>query len=762
MTLLHLSWLLAIPLVILPGFLLHRLYPGEDDEPVEAVFASITSGVWLTSITAVTLVGLAGMLAKVHLRGWTVMAVALAFSVLFLWRLARRGPLGPQLILDRRSWLVFGVALAILAFTAVYYDRLLFDEERCIIRSSVLPYHNYWTAELPMLGQVPDWMFERNGFMIFNGGLREGMSYVITPFMAVFEFLGFRLVYAFSFFAIAGGIYTIVRRLVGGRSIPVLAMLFTCLNPYTLRMMSVDDNLFALATGTVALAWLLRGPPSWFWWMLPYGLFIGIRHECALTLPGVLLYLRHRPARGRNLAARRRQLALGALVFTLPFVITHLNLAFVAQLPPYEPLTLYPPMEHDFLGLFEFTLRGGLNWPFTAQLLRSLHTPFPPLIAFPLDMLNGLGIALWALVPAGLLALWRDQRAWFWLGLGWFLPFMAMLMVQSNWTEPDKMGIPNSVLTPVVLWMALGLAALLRGPGPWWRRALLPAATMGVLAFSVSAARGLDFAVDARANGFEDEEIHDVVPIRSLEEDPALIAFVKERMTTPSLLPSLRGRSPGSIAAGLTQGGLLRVRAEVLLEDLAHPEFSTYHPAAPAMMRSLIGLDELMHFPVSRMAEGGHDAWFGAAPSFPEPTSLVELEMDLGRRPGSDHAILVPAEGPGPDPIPLVGPGVMRIANIPVGWTDRPVAFSAISGMPTGPMLVLMFGEFDSDPPTGVPVLAWRDGSGLQETRVRLAVPTGCTIALTQNTSLHPNRREIWQFTIGEDGGVIQSGPIAQ
>jgi hypothetical protein len=764
MTALHASWLLAVPLIILPGYLLHRLLPSVDDEPVEELFVSITAGVWLTSLTSVTVVGLVGMLSKVHVRAWLVMLVALAYSGLFLWRLARRGPLGPQLRLprlDRHGWLVLAVAVAIMAATGFYYNRMLFDEERCIIRSSVLPYLNYWEPNLPMLSEVPAWLFERNGYMIWNGGLREGMAYVITPFMAIFEFLGFRMVYAFGFFVIAGGIYTIVRRLAGGRLLPILAMLFSCLNPYTLRMMDVDDNLFAMAAGTVAMAWLLRGPASWFWWMLPYGLFVGIRHECLLTLPGVLLFLHHHPLRYKARRRRRRELALGAFLFTLPFVITHINMLLSLGIT-YEPFTIHPPLRHSFLGLFDFTIRGGLNWPFTDRLLRSYHTPFPTLLAFPLDMLASLGVAPWALVPAGLLGLWRQHRAWFWLCLGWFLPFMAMLMVQSNWTEPDKMGIPNSVLTPVILWMAMGLAGLLWGPGPWWRRALLPLGTGLLLALGVRSARPLVFPLDDRADGFKFELVHNAVPIKSLEEDPAQIAQARLRMTTPVMLPWLSRRQVDAMETLLIHERALRGRLSTLLEDLTHPEFAYYHATIPAITRSLIGLDTKMHFPVTRMAEGGTRNWFPGAPDEREDAPLVEIELDLGRAPGSNPTILRPAEGPGPEPIPLVGRGVLRVANLPVDWSEHPVALYGISGAPNGPILSLLFGRFDDSAPSDLPVLAWRDGGEGAEDRVRLAVPAGSLVALVQNTSLHPSRRDFWLFTVEADGNITQTGPMAQ
>ena len=428
-----LALLLAAPLAVLPGWLLLKLLPARDSRPVEEAFLAIALGVWLVSYTSVTIVGLVGLAAPVFVRGWLLTVVALAYSGLFLWRLSKRGPLKEQLRIGRPSradMLVFAAALAVLAYALLHYDRMFFDEERCIIRSSVLPYHNYWKPNLPMTGFMPEWMFHRNAFLFWNGGQREGMAFVLTPFLAVFEYLGFRACFAFSHFAVAGGVYTIVRRLTERRWLGVVAMGVLCLNPYTLRMMDVDDNIFALAAGTVAIAFLLRRPVHWFWFMLPFGLFLGIRHEALLVLPGVLAWIALNPDLRRQRGRILRRMALGGLAFTFPYLLFHALLILTSKVP-YEAFVTYGAVPHSFLGL-EFTVPGLLNWPFIDELVRSPFTAYPPLIAFPLDMLNSMGLLLWALVPGGLLWLWRRDRAFLWLGVLWLVPFMLLLLVCSG------------------------------------------------------------------------------------------------------------------------------------------------------------------------------------------------------------------------------------------------------------------------------------------------------------------------------------------
>ena len=754
-----LALLLAAPVAVLPGWLLLKLLPARDRRPVEEAFMAIALGVWLVSYSTVTIVGLVGLFAPIFVRAWLLALVAAVYCVLFLWRLSKRGPLTELLRLarpDRTDVLVFLAALAVGAYALLHYDRMFFDEERCIIRSSVLPYHNYWKPNLPMTGFMPEWMFHRNAFLFWNGGQREGMAFVLTPFLAVFEYLGFRACFAFSHFAVAGGVYTIVRRLTERRWLGVVAMGVLCLNPYTMRMMDVDDNIFALAAGTVAIAFLLRRPVNWFWFMLPYGLFLGIRHEALLTLPGVLAWIALDRSRRSERSRTLRHLALGGLAFTFPYLLFHALLVLTSKVP-YEAFVTYGAVPHSFLGI-DFSVPGLLNWPFVDQLVRSPFTAYPPLLAFPLDMLNSMGLFLWALVPAGLLWLWRRDRAFLWLGVLWLLPFMSLLLVQSNWTEQDKMGIPNTVLTPVAVWMVLGLWGLLNGRDPVWKRAALPVVSLLLLWGAVLGAGQLSFPVDERGFAFRPFYIEDDFPVQSLDEDPALIESERERMSTPRLVPYLS--NDGYLTTDQFQR-MFRRRAGALVEDLAHPEFEHYRPSVPVAMRHLIGLDELMHFPVTDLADRGAGTVLkdlGAASELDERPTVV-VELDLSRPPTSNDAIVVPATGPGPEPIPMGRGEAMRVADIPLPWTTHHATVAGISGYFADTTLTLFFGTIGQNEPPEIEGATWLEGSGLAEPRIRLAVPAGSLLALAQFTSLKPTRQYVWLFTVHENGTVSQAGP---
>ncbi len=586
---------LLVPLLVFPGFLLVRLLKAEDSSVAEETFFAIALGAWLVSFTTVALVGVLGLLVPIFVRLPLLVGVALAWSALLLFLLRRQGPLADQLRPPRPTrWdlVVLGLAAAVMVVALLNYDRTFFDEERCIIRSSVLPYFNYFRPGLPMTEQIPTWIMERNPFLFWNGGQREGMSFVLTPFLALFEYFGFRACFAFSHFVIAGSAWIVARRIVGGRWLPIAVMLLLCLNPYTMRMVDVDDNVFGLATGSLALAFLLRRPANWFWFMLPFGLYLGIRHEAVVCIPGVLAWI----LRGRPTQRRRalRQLLPGALVFTFPFLLYHFFLLVVYH-TPYEGLVANPQGHHSFLGLVSFEIPGLLNWPFVEQLVRSPFSAFPTLVAFPLELLAGLGLLVWALVPGGLLWLRRENPAFLRLTLWWFLPVMDMLLIQSNWTEMDKMGIPNTVLVVVPIWAACGVPWLRGRSKRWW----VPGVTLLALTLAVVGASKVEFEVDERGFAFVPAYMPEDFPLVSRDEAPGYVDADRQRLSTLVFVPHQPRRgdpSPKHLLRTLWR------RWVTLRQDMRHPQFAYRRANVPELIRSMSGLDPLMHFPVTSVA----------------------------------------------------------------------------------------------------------------------------------------------------------------
>jgi len=756
-----LIWLLCIPVLVSPGWLLVRLIRDEDSPAAEEILFALTLGTWLVSFSAVTLIGLLGLFFPVFVRLPVLRGVALVWDAVLLWRLRRRGPLGPPLRpprLERWDLLVLGVMLGLMLVALVNYNRAFFDEERCIIRSSVLPYYNYFRAGLPMMHELPAWMLDRNPFLFWNGGQREGMSFVLTPFLALFQYLGFRTCFAFHHLAAAAGTYILGRRLLGHRGLALAAALLLCLNPYTMAMVDVDDNIFALATGSVAMAFLLRRPVSWFWFMLPYGLFLGIRHEGILTLPGVLYWLRHQPAlRGSARRSRRWGLALGSVAFLFPFVLYHVFLVFVHK-TPYEAFVAQPAVTHHFLGM-QIELHGLLNWPFFDSLARSPFSSHPPLVAFPLALLVGLGILAWALVPGGLIWLRRHQRGFFGLSLWWFLPFCGLLLFQSNWTEMDKMGIPNTVLTPVVIWVMAGLLALRAGPPALpWKRALLPAGTAAGLVLLLLGAARTPFPVDARGFDFVPTYMPEGFPLQARSEDPLYVEHEQRRTTRLVLLPW----QPSTDSLGLgPQLRVLRRRVATLWQDIREPGFAYERGNLTALVRSTSGLDDYMHFPVTSIAEASGRLALSEIAVNRElaQRERVVVELDLREAPIRQPLLLQPAEGQGPEPIALEPGRAMRISNLPVEWSDQPVTVLLAGGYVEDVTIAISYGTKDEVDVPDTPGVDWVAGSEL-EPRLRLALPADSLVSVIEYTSIKPMRLTTWRLLLDASGGARQVGPV--
>lgn len=733
---------LCLPLVVLPGFLLLRLHPAPGEPAVERGFLGIAVGFYLVAWTSVTGVGLVGMFAPLFVRWWIIAGVAALWSGGLAWRLRRRrvAPPAGQLRFGRWDGVVALALLAVFALALLHYDRLAFDEERCIIRSAMLPYHNYMHRGMEMARGLPDFVFDRDAFLLWNAGQREGMIFVLAPWLALFQFLGFRVCFAFSHLVVAGASYILTRRLLGSRWLALAVLLGASLNPSMLRMTAVDDNLLAVAVGALALAWLLRRPAAWFWLMLPYGLFLGIRHEALLTLPALLAFAWRLPEGLRGRRVMLREVALGLPLFLLPNLIYH-GAMFASMGTLYESFVPWGQrFPHSFLGL-HFSLRGLLGWPF-APLARSAYGAFPNLVQFPLALAGGLGLLGWALLPAGARWLWRHHRPFLWLGIGWFVPFMALLLVQGNWTEADKMGIPNTVLTPVLVMMAAGALWIWGAPAGRARRM---AGVGGVLLMLTLAVLGLGRVrapADPRGFGMRPFYIPEEFPIASLPEQPDLVTAEQGWLATPQLLPFQGHLTPAALAH---DAHALRLRAAALWQDLGHPGFAVAHPTLPGTVRALSGLDRGMFFPVSGLATR----------SIPSPPSRsgapMVVELDLASPLPAAGLLLRPA-GEGAPPLSF-GPGApLRIDDLALPWAAALGTLLAYDDGLGEPTFVLIFHRDPWAGQVAPPAVTRVVAADLPAGPLRVAVPGASWARFWQLTSFFPYKLHSWVQPLGPDG----------
>ncbi len=486
--LLSLGWILVVAALgyYLPGRLATLLLL-DDEIPEERFVVSFAIGFLIVNVVSLLITGLRGFWEPYYMTRGLVLGVSAAWTAglgaLVFWR--RRDRLRTLLVRPtRRQGALWGLTAATTLLFAVNYDQAPISEDDCMIRAAAAVVMDYAQPDLLILpGEELSRYHESalsafdpqvNNFLAHNQAQRLGPTVMVAPALALFGPLGLRLVYLLQGLLLPGLGLVLGIRLLDRRWAPWVVAILLPLSPYAMNVHQLDENFLSSIYGTLLLVCLLRPKPAWVLAGAALSLFLGIRHVGILLVPAVLGYValstRHR---GRALAG-----LLGALVlFALPYLVLHTKL-LLEMGALFEGAMDRPPSEHSFFGL-RFELSVLLNFPFTETLYRSPYTAYPPLIGFPLDFVVRHGLLLCGLLLPGLLRLRGLSGPRRLLLVGWVVPLWALLMVQSNWVEPNKMGIPASVLAPVVLLMAAG-AEWLADRGLGWRRRLGVAA-VGIL-----------------------------------------------------------------------------------------------------------------------------------------------------------------------------------------------------------------------------------------------------------------------------------------
>lgn len=335
---------------------------------------------------------------------------------------------------------------------------------------------------------------ERNEVLRLDTENQEGNTALIAAFPALYRFLGYRLFYASNLTIGFGLAYVIGRRLGGSGRYGALLAVLLFFNPLVASIHDNEENLIAMTMLLGTLAMATRDRPSW----LASGVFLGLAFGCRhILVPGFVGLALYATTSG---AGRWRALALVAVGFGVPCVYfaAHHWLA-LGSLLAHESLRHFPePVPHVFLG-HAFDVHTILAWPFTERLLRSPYNPLPSLIQYGTALPVIFGTALTALAALGAvrLAVTRPRLAAL---LAWLAgPTLAILMVQGNWSETDKIRLFVTPLAPLVVPMVVGAAWLARAP-----RRVAVVGGVGVAAGALAlvpltrAARAVDVPVDPR------------------------------------------------------------------------------------------------------------------------------------------------------------------------------------------------------------------------------------------------------------------------
>jgi len=448
------------------------------------------------------------------------------------------------------------------------FDAHLFWQNCCMMRAGVLPYYNYLTPDTPMM-YTPDFVVERNGFMIWDSGYRLGPTFLLAPLMAWFRFPALRILHVACGVTAAGFAYLTALRLLKSRVWALLAAAALVLNPFILSISMVDENVLVL--GAVAGAFyfsLARGYSGWLAG-LSFGVALGTRHILVMALPA--LYL---PGLARWRLKETAWLTAGLLLASIPWIVMHASMYFGPTGNLFESFGSKPPIPYELFG-HQFHLRAFLNWPISDHLMRDPYSAFPTLLAFPLTILRTfgalfVGAALVGLGKVGGLAL-RTRLA----AILWVVPFMAVLMIQNNWVEPNKMGLFLVVMPPVALLGVAGLKRVFRPTGGKFRFSLKAIGawagiSAALIAFQLGAGR-LDFPLDRRPMEIMTHTVAQFVPASTFGP---VVAETEHAEVDKQYLTSFHPLPDYSMAFSVPDVRLVTYRIAQVVREFCKPGFS--------------------------------------------------------------------------------------------------------------------------------------------------------------------------------------------
>ncbi len=726
-------------------------------------------GLVLVNVPALVATGLGGLFGPVYMNRPIVVVTSLVVSGILAAVCWRKGCL-PRPTLpptEPGRWAMAVLTLAAALFFIVYFDFDTFEEDSCIIRAAsqvtwpfmdhlwpdarttIDNFNPYFFGELKYLSQG------RNPFITYYGGLRMGPGMLIPPLVGLFEVFGYRVCYALQGLLLPGLGYALGMALLERRWAAWAVALVLTFSPFALETSIIDPNFLASMFGTLALVLLLRKGQAPFAAGVAVSLFLGIRHVGLVCLPLVLLLLWRRGERPwRTLGA----FLLGALIFGSPYIAIHI-VRYVTVGELFEAAAPRAPAPHNFFGHI-FYLRVLLNWPFVPEALRSPYTPFPTLALIPLDLVRRFGLVGIGLIPAGLAWLHRRDRLVTWLLVGWFTPLMLSLMLQSNWTEANKMGIMATVLAPLVVFMAAGAVAVVDRERPWWWRAGWLGAGVLTPLILVPLVHGWQAPKDTRVFNSVPDDYEVIMPEGTemrFDEDPTYLDWERHRYALRPL-PSVDWDKAHPV--------LWRTMWEQAADQARTPSVLAFEPSHAALVHEVAAGTMTYVGPLAQirdaMCEEIDMADPRCAPDLAPSLTAGEQAMvwlDLEAPPALAEAPLVPASADAAGALELAPGVVYRIEDIPVSWADSPVKLIMARDEFNGVILAIT--------PRVVPLAkVARRGmevvdlspSRVQDGRLLLQLPKERKIDMMDVRSAVPRRRYA-RLAVIEDDGVWLSTP---
>lgn len=267
-----------------------------------------------------------------------------------------------------------------------------------------------------------------------------------APLLPLLDDVTFRAVDALARALLFTFLACLVYRREGSVLVALGVSAFALLNPYTLGVEVLDRNVLCAMLSAALLLSLRTAPSS----ALLHGALLGLTAGAGLRFLPIVFALPVLLHHGRDL--RRALPRLGAgFALTVAVGVPHLA-------------------QHGLHSLGETESLPGLLALALTQLPRAPFAPYPAGALHALEVLSRLGVVVVGAGIGGAWVLWRRDRR---DAVGLVVPIiaaMAVLAVQRDWLQWDKLRIPLMLVVPAAVLLARQAAALVedrRAAGAW-------------------------------------------------------------------------------------------------------------------------------------------------------------------------------------------------------------------------------------------------------------------------------------------------------
>ena len=386
-------------------------------------------------------------------------------------------------------WVLAGNALFILAvrfrtvrrYVARWSDRTVLEDgfERSLVLLAVgafvlffiryEPSHFYygclnssvaWATGQP-IGNMPNAPIQR--ILFFHQDAQIGGTALVAPFHAFLGPVGERVLTA-TVPAMLALVTGLTARVWFGRVASLGAAAAFSLSPYLFRIPAISINALAWLAGISTVYLMVRGRRA-FWAGVATGMYVGVLYVNVLVVPVFLVWAWSARGRSFPFGGFLRGLALVGLALLVQNTVAHGSpLSYGSFRTVAE--TGHAGFAYSLLGI-DFRAHALFNWPLHDHIVRTPLNPYPTFLLLPLYFVRFFGLLLTALLPVGVYALAGSKRRLLLLLLAWASVIAALLGIQENWLQVEKMATPFDIFPPLSLFMAAGIHHL--GDAPRFR-----------------------------------------------------------------------------------------------------------------------------------------------------------------------------------------------------------------------------------------------------------------------------------------------------